>query len=587
MSETYNNLEAIIGEGEVNLEQAFTAFSGVISEYACFGNLDNEISCWSEEAVEYFGLPDRYVKNTLSFWLNMIREDYREEFMNKLNDLIVGKIDTHSMTYRIKNADGRYVTCSGRIRLIKHKYTGRNVRVPDSNLTVKESTGYFIGTIVNHNKNDAIDPITGLFGRESLLRHMNVYKVEKKDFYLLITGIRNFLNVNLSHGYNFGNQVLGRIGEFVLDMKKSLDRGMRVYRTEGTKILFFLDANMYGEEDIADLFNSFRQNLKNGILIDETEVSLDVCGAVIKANSTEIDVNSVYTSAYYALGKIKDENNGDLWFFNDNVGFDKRYNLIKLNTIRNSVTESFKGFYLNYQPIVNAETGKLAGVEALIRWKSPEYGNVPPSEFISWLENDITFYELGNWILRTSMQDAKELVKHIPDFMLNVNLSLPQIQRDEFSNDLNSIMSETGFEAKNLKLELTERCKIVNIDILKRKMEYFKAQGIKTAIDDFGTGYSALSLLVQLPVDQIKIDKSFIENIENDEVKQKMLTAITSYANSIDKEVCIEGIEKPETESFIKDNFNVTYFQGYLYSKPISVTDLKNWVKLYKIASAD
>ena len=148
-------------------------------------------------------------------------------------------------------------------------------------------------------------------------------------------------------------------------------------------------------------------------------------------------------------------------------------------------------------------------------------------------------------------------------------------------------MSETGFEAKNLKLELTERCKIVNIDILKRKMEYFKAQGIKTAIDDFGTGYSALSLLVQLPVDQIKIDKSFIENIENDEVKQKMLTAITSYANSIDKEVCIEGIEKPETESFIKDNFNVTYFQGYLYSKPISVTDLKNWVKLYKIASAD
>ena len=162
--------------------------------------------------------------------------------------------------------------------------------------------------------------------------------------------------------------------------------------------------------------------------------------------------------------------------------------------------------------------------------------------------------------------------------MLNVNLSLPQIQRDEFSNDLNSIMSETGFEAKNLKLELTERCKIVNIDILKRKMEYFKAQGIKTAIDDFGTGYSALSLLVQLPVDQIKIDKSFIENIENDEVKQKMLTAITSYANSI---------EKPETESFIKDNFNVTYFQGYLYSKPISVTDLKNWVKLYKIASAD
>ena len=88
-------------------------------------------------------------------------------------------------------------------------------------------------------------------------------------------------------------------------------------------------------------------------------------------------------------------------------------------------------------------------------------------------------------------------------------------------------------------------------------------------------------------MDQIKIDKSFIENIENDEVKQKMLTAITSYANSIDKEVCIEGIEKPETESFIKDNFNVTYFQGYLYSKPISVTDLKNWVKLYKIASAD
>lgn len=550
-----------------NLEEIFKSFASLLdAQYICLGDITQGISLWSREAVDFFGLPSEYLSNTMDVWRSKIREDYREEFERRLDRLLSGDIKIHKMTYRILNKEGEYVTCTSKIKLI-----------PDE----KYRRFFFVATIFNHSRNDFVDPITGLFGRKSLIRHMSTYKSEKKDFYLLITAIRNYFNINISYGYDFGNKVLGKIGEYALDMKRNLGKGIRVYRAEGSKVIFFIDAERYGEADVRAIFEAFKFKLKNDIIVEGHPISLDTCGAAVLSHVDEVDVHSIYTSAYYSIGRMKVNNSNELWFFNSSSVLDSKSNLNKLNSIRDSLFDNFTGFYLCYQPIINARTKELAGMEALIRWKNDVYGVVSPGDFISWLENDAAFYELGNWIIKQAMLDGKEFIERSPNFIVNVNLAFPQLQREDFNKLLYEMIKETGFSSENLKLELTERCKIVDMETLRRKIIFFKSQGIKIAIDDFGTGYSALDLLIKVPVDQIKIDRSFIESIEIDKQKQTLMRAISDYATGLGKEICVEGIETSDCENFIIDNFKPHFIQGYYYAKPMEIHDFREWSKKY------
>lgn len=567
MIEDYTNKFFSEGNIDKKFGEIFRSFAGILdAQYICLGNLTDKTSIWSAEAVDFLGLPGEVIEDAIGIWKERIREDYREEFQRKFEKLLAGELRIHKMTYRIRNKCGDYVTCTSKIKLIRDEEGGKV---------------YFVAVIFNHSKNDFIDPITGLYGRKSLIRHMTTYQAEGKTFYLLITAIRNYFNINISYGYDFGNKVLGRIGEYAMDMKRNLGSGIRVYRAEGSKVIFFLDADRFGDADVRAIFEAFKFKLKNDIIVEGHPISLDTCGAAVMSYVDGVDVHSIYTSAYYSIGRMKNNNSNELWFFNSDSILDNKSNLNKLNSIRSSLFDNFKGFYLCYQPIVDTETKELAGMEALIRWKNDVYGVVPPSDFISWLENDGAFYELGNWIIKRAMIDGKKIIEKFPDLIVNVNLAFPQLQREDFNKLLYEMIKDTGFKPENLKLELTERCKIVDIETLKRKIIFFKSQGIKIAMDDFGTGYSALDLLIKVPVDQIKIDKSFIEDIETDRQKQSLMRAITDYAKDLGKEICVEGIETKETEHFIKEKFSPTFVQGYLYAKPMEIEDFLRWAKKY------
>ena len=232
-----------------------------------------------------------------------------------------------------------------------------------------------------------------------------------------------------------------------------------------------------------------------------------------------------------------------------------------------------------YQPIVSAKNGELIGAEALIRWKDDTYGLVPPNEFIEWLEGDSIFYDLGNWIIRQAARDMSEIVKLYPDVLLNINLAYPQIKNNNFNTDLCNILEEGGFNPKNLHLELTERCKFSNIDHLRSSIAFFKSKGIKSALDDFGTGYSALDLMVELQVDEIKIDKSFIQDIDEDMSRQSLLKAVTTCAYELGKRICIEGVETNIMAEYLYNHFKVTKFQGYHFSTPLEKNKFINWAK--------
>lgn len=255
-----------------------------------------------------------------------------------------------------------------------------------------------------------------------------------------------------------------------------------------------------------------------------------------------------------------------------------------LSVLRNSILNNCKGFYLVYQPVVSSKTGELVGMETLLRWKGAPYGEIPPGVFIPWLEKDTAFFELGNWILTQALTEGKEFLRDNPNLVLNVNLSYAQLERSEFRNSFLSILLGTGFPPEHLCLELTERCRFLDINVLRNEVIFLKSYGIKIALDDFGTGFASLDLLRELPVDCIKIDRSFVTEIEKSAVTQSIVRALTNCAKELNIDVCVEGIEDEQRMNYMKE-YPSTSYQGYLFSRPIPKAKFKE-LELYKKKNA-
>lgn len=232
-----------------------------------------------------------------------------------------------------------------------------------------------------------------------------------------------------------------------------------------------------------------------------------------------------------------------------------------------------------YQPQVNAQTSEIVGVEALARWLHPVKGYIPPTEFIPIAESTGLINEIGEWILRMACQQVKilQLTYGIP-IKLGVNVSAIQFNDELLIKNIEKILNDTGFNAQYLELELTESCLIDNVGNTKNILSQLKKLNINLSIDDFGTGYSSLSYLKSFPIDRIKIDRSFIKDINDSDDANKIVLAIISMAQSLNMSTISEGIELIEQQKFLQ-NHHCDELQGFLFSKPLSYKDLESLLK--------
>ena len=229
-------------------------------------------------------------------------------------------------------------------------------------------------------------------------------------------------------------------------------------------------------------------------------------------------------------------------------------------------------FLIYYQPIHSLETGKLAGFEALARWKHPVRGIVSPVEFIPVAEETGTIVALGTWIMEracSQMQSWQELYPHKYPLQISVNLSGKQLREPSLLEKIDSILQKTGLSPESLKLEITESSLIENMEVATQTLLEIKSRGIKLSMDDFGTGYSSLSYLHRFPVDILKIDRSFVRDIRTNKGNYAIVKAIVTLAHVLDMEVIAEGLE----DSFQLEQLkllNCEYGQGYYFAKPLN-----------------
>ncbi|MBR5372978.1 MAG: EAL domain-containing protein [Oscillospiraceae bacterium] len=528
-----------------NLFHAFSITAG--GKYVFLTDMKYDLSRWSRQAVEFFGLPSEYMENVSEIWLNHVHPDDREEYARSMEAIYKGETEEHKLQYRAMAKDGSYVVCTCQGILIR----GEN-----------DEARYFAGAIQNHGAINYVDPTTGLRSLYGFLDDLKALLWKKTPALLMMVGISGFSDINNLYGYSFGNSVLRHVANLLTAEFSS------VYRMDGTKFAVICEN---GEaEHLQKVYTELKHNATVGFIIDDERINPTLNGGIATVYGGEESLETVYSCLTYAYSESKKKKHGEAVVFNDASSDDNRKYIKMLNYIRSCVTENCKGFYLCYQPIVDANSERLKGAEALIRWKDDTYGVVPPVQFIPVLEQDALFPILGKWILRTALHEGKAFLEDYPDFILNVNLAYSQLEQNSFVDDVLDILHETGFPAQNLCLEITERCRILDINMLKNRFTALRDNGIRLALDDFGTGFSSIGLMREVPIDTIKVDREYVKNITTSQMDQSTIRSISRLADAFFAELCAEGIEDSEMRDYLR-KYHVTSLQGYYYGKPVPI----------------
>ena len=542
-------IRVISEDRRIMLDALYKSFE-IVAEgtYVYLCDMKYDYSRWSKAAVDTYGLPGEYMYGAGDIWENQIHPEDREAYHKGIAEIFSGNAAGHDMQYRARRVTGEYDVCTCR---------GVVIRDPAG------EPDYFAGTIRNHGIQGHIDTLTGLRNQYGFFEDLEGYIKRKTEVSVVLFGISRFAEINEMYGYQFGNRVLQRYSRSAFE---TVGNTGHIYRIDGTKLAVI--SNTLSVEELQAGYNRFRTYLHEEFIVDGKKILLDLnCGA-LRTDTSDIDSKTVYECLNYAYEESKMRRKGEMVEFSSGLNEDSHQRLEKLHVIRESITREFEGFYLLYQPVVSAETEKIIGAEALLRWKSDQYGIVPPDHFIPVLESDPLFPELGAWIIRESVITAKQILEKCPGFVINVNLSYSQLEKPDFVDMVLRILENVGYPPEHLCLEITERCRLLDTNLLKNVIVNLRSRGIRAALDDFGTGFSSVGLLREIPIDTIKVDRSFVMRIEENERERNIIRNIVDLAGVFGAKVCVEGVETASMRDILRE-FRVKSFQGYYYAKPL------------------
>ena len=433
---------------------------------------------------------------------------------------------------------------------------------------------YFIVLLRNQNVIPEIDPLTDLYGQVKFEKDIVDYIQQGRKVAVLEIEIDHMNDINILYGTNYSDRIQKVLAYRFIYM---MDADKAVYRMGNSNYAFILrDAS---REEAAAFLEKIRARLEESVVLENNHFDLKIYASGIILDHYEGEISTVQSKLEYVLGKMRTRRDHKLMFFNDLVQINGDVDLDLMKVIHQSVLNQCDGFYVEYQPVVHAQTGEIAGAEALVRWKKEPYGIVPPGMFIDWLESNPCMYDLGNFVLKQALTDAVEFRKSNPDFFINVNMSAKQLERKTFCGVVMALLKETGFPAGQLCLELTERCRSMPVSVMEEKLLYLKQHGVRLAMDDYGTGSASSRVLLQTPMDEIKIDMSFIRGITDNQTKQALVRSMVDFANKADLKSCLEGVEDEKLQNYLR-SFGATWFQGYYYSRPVQAAAMQKLLNM-------
>lgn len=541
-------------------------------------HLDSNRVHWSEEIYRILGVAPGSLPMNLAAFLQMVHDKDRVSVKAKLVETLK-KGQSNDTTFQVLRADGAERIISEHTEAVCNEQ-GRIVRLLGTlqDVTERKQAEAQIRHLAY------FDSLTGLANRQSFYERVTqaftLAKRYKRQMAVLFLDLDDFKRVNDTLGHGVGDLLLKSVADRLRTTLRDADGVTRtnlqssnheVARLGGDEFMIML-AEINHAEDAAVVARRILETLREPLTLagHNVFVTPSIGIAVFPHDGEEVD--TLFKNADTAMYHAKRSGKNAYQFYDDSMNRAASERLALENALRFALDND--EFSLHYQPQLDLCSGAIVGVEALLRWYNPDLGAVSPADFIPLAEETGLIIPIGAWVLKTACAQAKAWqTQGLKPLRVAVNLSVRQFMQPDLTDLVSRSLAETGLSASYLELELTESLLMQDVEQAIKTMDTLKTMGVRLAIDDFGTGYSSLNYLRRFPIDQLKIDGSFVQDITSDPNNAAIALAVVSMAHSLKLRVVAEGVETPSQEAFLRSKL-CDGIQGFYISRPLPPQEL-------------
>lgn len=536
------------------LDDVFDAFS-MLARGAMVSvmHVAGGVTRYAASAVDLFGLPGEYIPNGAYDWNDYLHPEDRRRYMDVMTPLLDGRAQTYDITYRVRTKSGEY----GNFRAI-----GAVLRGSDGQPSL------IGGAMLSEGQINNFDAVTVLPNKNAFMEKLARGMRGGKTLHCLLAGISGLGEINRVHGYTYGNRILQETAWVIREVAK--DR-CEVFRMDGST--FALLSDTISREQVNAIYDMIRYRLQRGVEINGIRNILRTSGGMISASSLSTEASAVLSCLQYAYTESKQHKHGELVDFNGSIHYETAGSLELINTLRDCIGDKCRGFGIEYEPVIDVQTGGINGCEANLYWEVPAFGRVEPEDFIPILEHDFIFEELGEFILHRGLSEGMEILQREPGFLLCINAYRIQLDSDYFVEDVIEILQETGFPPEQLSIKLASECQYIQAGRLEKIICRLHELGILVVIDGFGSAEESISFLKNIPVDAVSLDSHFLEGIEENQRDRDILRYLAMMASTCVQHINTKGVAS-QRQCEILRTMPVTTVQGPLFTRPLTKDEI-------------
>ncbi len=523
----------------------------------------------SHRFLDVLGYTSKDIKS-INDLLDLIHPEDKDRVTSFMKEHSNGILDKFESDYRIRCKDGTYkwvkstgkilFDCSGEPYLMAGSF---------QDLTKLKEQQLELEHLAYH------DILTDLPNRSLFLQELEKALAEAvlkdKMLAVIFIDLDNFKDVNDTFGHSTGDNLLQSLSSRLKDYIRKQDILTRLGGDEFALMITDIDS----EAEVFDFCQRIKDKILEPFLFNGYRFNISPSMGIAMYRGNETNGEELLKNADTAMYRSKNIGKNTIQMFQDYMRTDMLHRITVESHLRSALKDN--KFTLHYQPQVCLQTGRIRAFEALVRWTDEELGIISPMEFIPVAESAGLIVPLGQWILAEACKEAQRINSEGENILISVNISAVQLRQLDFVELVKRILLETGLRAELLELEVTETTLISSFETTIEMFEELRKMGVKISLDDFGTGYSSLSYLKKLPIDTLKIDQSFIKDLDKECIEKEITESIVSLVHKLNIEVIAEGVETGKQLAYLMQ-CKCDNIQGYLISKPVPAQHAKDIV---------